>query len=145
MEDYPQYLRRLQKGEKLNPFLDFFGVEILEIKNGRALFRMKIRPQYLQGAGFVQGGVMVALADETIAHAIMTLLKPGEGLMTIELKSDFLAPVKEGELLAEARVFKKGHSVALGDCLVRNKEGRDLLRTSATFMILPPSSSKSER
>lgn len=57
MSDYPAYLRRLQSGEKgLNPFLDFFGIILEELREGYARFRMPVRPEYMQGAGFLQGG-----------------------------------------------------------------------------------------
>lgn len=97
---------------------------------------MTVRPEYLQGAGIMQGGLIVALADEAIAHAIMTKLEPDEGLTTIELKSNFLAGIAEGELLAEATVFKKGRNLIIGDCLVTNGEGKNICRVSATFMLL---------
>jgi uncharacterized protein (TIGR00369 family) len=97
---------------------------------------MPIRPQYLQGAGNMQGGMIVAMADEAAAHAIMTLLQPGEGLTTIELKSNFLAPVRAGDLVAEARVFKKGRTLMIADCTVNDDSGRPVLRLSATFLII---------
>jgi uncharacterized protein (TIGR00369 family) len=138
MSDYPAYLRRLQSGEKgLNPFLGFFGIILEELKEGYARFQMPVRPEYMQGAGFMQGGVIVALADEAIAHAIMTVLEPGTGLTTIELKSNFLAPVRDGELTAEATVFKKGRTVIIGDCLVMNDDDKEVLRCSATFLAIP--------
>jgi uncharacterized protein (TIGR00369 family) len=138
MSDYPAYLRRLQSGEKgLNPFLDFFGIILEEMKEGYARFRMPVRPECMQGAGFMQGGVIVAMADEAIAHAIMTVLKPGTGLTTIELKSNFLAPVRDGELTAEATVFKRGRTLIIGDCLVMNGDDKEVLRCSATFLAIP--------
>jgi uncharacterized protein (TIGR00369 family) len=97
---------------------------------------MPVRPEYLQGAKAMQGGLIVALADETIAHAMMTQLSPAEGLTTIELKSNFLAGVSEGELIATATVFKKGKSLVIGDCLVTDNEEKNICRVSATFLLL---------
>ena len=97
---------------------------------------MQVRSEYLQGAGIMQGGLIVALADETIAHAMMSQLSPEEGLTTIELKSNFLSGVDSGELIAEATVFKKGKSLMIGDCLVSNEKGKNICRVSATFMLL---------
>jgi len=37
---------------------------------------MPVRPEYLQGAKAMQGGLIVALADETIAHAIDDSINP---------------------------------------------------------------------
>ena len=135
--NYPEYLKQLQGGKKgLNPYLDFFRVTLTDLSEGRACFKMPVRPEYLQGARAMQGGLIVALADEAIAHAIMTLLAPDEGLTTIELKSNFLAGVKDGELFAEATVFKKGRNLIIGDCLVKDHKGEKICRVSATFMLL---------
>ncbi len=137
MADYPAYLARLRSGDpEANPFLTFLEIALEETGEGYARFRMPVKAQYLQGAGFLQGGLLVAMADEAIAHAMMTLLTPGEGLATVELKSNFLGAVKEGHLIAEARVFKKGRTLLVGDALVRDADGRDVCRTTATFLLL---------
>jgi len=135
MDDYPRYLERLKNGDLVNPFLDHFRITVTSLGDGTATFQMPIQPGYLQGAGLMQGGIIVALADEALAHAMMTLLQSGEGLTTIELKTDFCS-AKEGDLVAEARVFKKGRTIARGDCLVKDDHSRHIVRLSATFMIL---------
>jgi len=137
MPDFAGYLQRIQAGDKgQNPFLGFLDMRLEELGEGRARFRMPIRPEYMQGAGIMQGGLIVALADESIAHAIMTLLKPDEGITTVELKSNFLAAARTGDLVAEAQVFKKGRSLIIGDCLVSDDSGRAIVRCSATFLLL---------
>ncbi len=137
MNNYREYLERLKKGEKgLNPFLDFLDIKLTDLKDGLADFRMKVRPEYMQGAEIMQGGLVVALGDEAIAHAMMTQLAPDEGLTTVELKSNFLSAVSEGELIAQATVFKKGRSLVIGDCLVTDDKGRNICRVSATFLLL---------
>jgi uncharacterized protein (TIGR00369 family) len=116
--------------------MDFIGIEPIKFKEGYAQFRMTVRPEYLQAAGKMQGGLIVALADEAIAHAMISQLTPDEGLTTIELKSNFLAGVNSGELIAEATVFKKGGSLIIGDCLVTDDKGKNICRVSATFLLL---------
>ncbi|PKN53149.1 MAG: PaaI family thioesterase [Deltaproteobacteria bacterium HGW-Deltaproteobacteria-13] len=137
MFNYDLYLEKVKAGQKgINPFLDFLGVTFVELKKGYARFRMPVRPEYLQGAKTMQGGLIVALADETIAHAMMTELNPEEGLTTIELKSNFLAGVSDGDLIATATVFKKGQSLMIGDCLVTDNKEKNVCRVSATFLLL---------
>ena len=137
MDNYSEYLERIKNGEKgLNPFLDFLDIKLTDLKDGFAEFRMAVRPQYLQGAKIMQGGLVVALGDEAIAHAMMTQLAPDEGLTTVELKSNFLAAVSKGELVAQANVFKKGKSLIIGDCLVADDTGKNICRVSATFLLL---------
>lgn len=136
INNYKQYLEKIKAGQKgANPFLDFLGITLSDLKDGYAEFRMLVRPEYLQDAKIMQGGLVVALGDEAIAHAMMTQLKPEEGLTTIELKSNFLAAVSEGELIARATVFKKGRSLIIGDCLVTDDKGKNICRVSATFLL----------
>ncbi len=116
--------------------MDFVGIKPVEFKEGYAQFRMAVRPEHLQAAGRMQGGLIVALADEAIAHAMVTQLTHEEGLTTIELKSNFLAGVTSGDLIATATVFKKGDSLIIGDCLVTDDKDRNICRVSATFLLL---------
>lgn len=135
--NYNLYLENIRSGKKgLNPYLDSFNITLTQLSAGRACFTMPIRPEYLQGAGLMQGGLIVALADESIAHAMMTELAPDEGLTTIELKSNFLSGISGGVLRADASVFKKGRNLMIGDCLVTSGEGKNICRVSATFMLL---------
>jgi uncharacterized protein (TIGR00369 family) len=135
--NYDVYLGKIKDGQRgINPFLDYLGITLVELKDGYAQFRMPVRPEYLQGAKAMQGGLIVALADETIAHAMMTQLTPDEGLTTIELKSNFLAGISDGELIATATVFKKGQSLVIGDCLVTDNKEKNVCRVSATFLLL---------
>ncbi len=139
MYDYPAYLEKLSGGEPVdNPFLDFMGMRLDEIREGYARFTMAVRPEFMQGAGIMQGGLSVALASETAAHAVMSTLAPGENITTIELKNNFLAPPGKGHLTAEATVFRRGRSIIIADCLVTNDQGRQVSRSSSTFMVIRP-------
>ena len=137
MFDYPAYLQKLTAGEAVNnPFLDFLGIRVEEIRDGYARFSMVIRPEFLQGAGILQGGLSIALSSETAAHAVMTTLAPGENLTTIELKNNFLSMAAKGRVIAEATVFKRGRNLVIVDCMVRDDRGKDLSRSSATLMVI---------
>jgi len=137
MNDYRSYLQRLRSGKKsINPFLEFMGMNLEELKDGYARFRMSIREEFIQGSGVVQGGLLVAMASETIAHAVMTLLEPGEGIATLELKNNFLSSAKDGDVIAEGNVFKKGRTLIIGDYLVSSEAGKALSRMTSTLLLL---------
>lgn len=141
MHDYTTYLQKLAAGEPVNnPFLDFLGMRAEEIRKGYARFSMEIRPEFLQGAGIMQGGLSIAFSSETAAHAVMTTLAPGENLTTIELKNNFLSMASQGRLIAEATVFKRGRRLVIVDCTVRDDQGKDISRSSATIMVIADAS-----
>ncbi len=137
MFDYPSYLKKLSAGEAVsNPFLAFMGMKLEELREGYARFSMDIRPEFIQGAGIMQGGLGIAFSSETVAHAVMTTLSPGENITTIELKNNFLSQVAKGRLTAEATVFKRGRRIIIVDCIVTDDRGKVVSRSSSSLMVL---------
>ena len=49
---------------------------------------------------------------------------------------NFLRPVFEGELTAEAKVLHRGRTVALVESVLKNSEGKEVARGSATQLVL---------
>jgi uncharacterized protein (TIGR00369 family) len=136
MSDYSEYLKQLQAGDNSrNRFLQFMGMTLEELKNGYARFSLRVTQDFMQGDGVMQGGLIVAMADEAMAHAIMTVLKPNENIVTVELKNNFIAPAIRGTLFAEATVFRKGRSLVIADCLVTDDNGEAVSRATSTFLI----------
>jgi len=105
-----------------NPFVNFMGIEVPQLGRGYARFVLPIRPDFLNSQGFLQGGVVAALADEAVAYALFSLAKPGELLNTVEMKINFLAPVQTGEVEAQAHIVKRGRTISLGEVVVRQGE-----------------------
>ena len=105
-----------------NPFVNFMGIEVPQLGRGYARFVLPIRPDFLNSQGFLQGGVVAALADEAVAYALFSLARPGELLNTVEMKINFLAPVQTGEVEAQAHIVKRGRTISLGEVVVRQGE-----------------------
>ena len=120
-----------------NPWAKFFNVRVEEMGPGHARLVLPFRAEYMHGLGVVQGGVITSIADAAVAHAIMPMLEPGQSCTTVELKINFLAPVVREDMVAEARVIKKGRRIVLGEADVKSPEGRHFARAMATYMVIP--------
>ncbi|MBI4201499.1 MAG: PaaI family thioesterase [Chloroflexi bacterium] len=114
-------------------FRDLLGTEVVERGNGRAKVRMAIQPRHLQGAGVVQGGILMALADQAISGALGSL-SPGGPVVTIEMKVNFIAPAREGVLLGEGWITHKGNLVAVGEATITDSEGRLIAQALGTWI-----------
>ena len=68
----------------------------------------------------VHGGVIFTLADTAMSMALISVIPPGTRFSTIEAKINFLAPVRAGELLAEASIVQQGRSIAVLEATVYN-------------------------
>ena len=86
--------------------------------------------------GTLHGGVLCDLSDGAMGLAWASELVDGESFTTLELKINFLKPVWKGKLRAEARVVKRGKTVGLVECDIRNAEGDLVARAISTQMTL---------
>jgi uncharacterized protein (TIGR00369 family) len=132
------YLENIKKdGKYANPFFGLMGIDVISIEPGTAELKMQVRPDMLNGVGWLQGGILVAIADEAMALALYSLLSRTEGIATISESTSFIRGVQEGYIVAKARVIRKGRRVAFGEGEVYsdNEEMTMLSRTSAAFAV----------
>ncbi|NMB78237.1 MAG: PaaI family thioesterase [Methanomicrobiales archaeon] len=132
------YLQRITtEGQSANPFFCLMGIDVASVGDGTAVLKMTIRPDMYNGVGWLQGGMLAAIADEAMALALYTRLAEGEGIATISESTSFIRGVREGTILAEAQVIRKGRRVAFMESIVRmdNSEKTVLARTTASFAV----------
>ncbi|MFV0279268.1 MAG: PaaI family thioesterase [Rhodoblastus sp.] len=56
-------------------------------------------PQFLNPAGTIQGGILAAMLDDTMAPAAMAALGGRQMARTLELKVNFMRPAKIGTII----------------------------------------------
>jgi uncharacterized protein (TIGR00369 family) len=132
------YLEKIkQEGRSANPFLCLTGIDIASMEPGKAVLIMPVRPYLHNGVGRLQGGMLVAIADEAMVLALYPLLAKNEGIATIAESTSFVNGIRKGTILAEARVIRKGRRVAFMEAEVWADDRKTTLlsRTSASFAI----------
>jgi len=107
---YIEEIRTL--GRDANPFFRLMGIVLGPLGKGVAELSMQVRPDMLNGVGWLQGGLFTALCDEAMALALFTILDEDECIATISESTSFLQGIRKGRIRALGRVIKKGHSVA---------------------------------
>ena len=109
-------------------------------KDGVGTAFMNIQDMHRQNAGFVQGGIIVALADFAFHRAVSSLSQPGQAAVTVELKMNFISPAKDGELTATARIISQGRRIVVGEMDVTGEDQALVARGLGTFMLVQPGS-----
>ena len=70
-----EYLRAvLQEDQKVNQLFTFLGARVASVENGTARVLLPVSSKLAQGGGMVAGGILATLADEAMAHAVLSLL-----------------------------------------------------------------------
>jgi uncharacterized protein (TIGR00369 family) len=112
---------------------ELLGFEVESVHDGRAIFRLDVRPRHKQIHGVVHGGILAALADTTAAIAAYTVVPRGVELATLELKINYMEPVPGGRVKADARVLRSGRNFIVTECEIYNESGTMAAKALLTF------------
>jgi uncharacterized protein (TIGR00369 family) len=103
----------------ISPFQKLLGLELVSAGDGGVTIRMPPNPHLLRvdGSAQLHGGVLTALIDIAGSYAVEVAV--GGDAPTVDLRIDYLKPA-EGELVATARVQKRGRKLCVADIEVRD-------------------------
>ncbi len=118
------------------PIGQLLGFRLVEVGDGRAVFEVDADERFWNPMGTVHGGLLADVADAALGVAWASRLEEGESFTTLELKINFLRPVREGRLTAVGFVIKDGRHVGMTECEVTDPEDRLVAKASATLMTL---------
>ena len=130
-------MRKIQRGSlPPPPVAELIGLRLVSVEPGHVVMQMDAERRHANPMGTVHGGILCDLADAAMGMAYASSLDEGETFTTLELKINFLKPVRTGPLVATGRVVKGGRSIGLVECDVVDDKDRLVARASSTCMIL---------
>lgn len=119
------------------PITKLLGWRFLEFDASRQMIKveMQARPEFINPAGVVHGGMLAAMLDETLSPVLAATLGPGEFAPTLEIKVNFISPAKVGRVLGSARIVSRGRSICFMEGELRDEQGTLLATATATSKI----------
>ncbi len=118
------------------PISRLVGFHVLDGDVGEATVEIECGPQHHNPMQRVHGGVIAALADAAMGIAFGRTLLDCEDFSTIEMKVNFIRPVREGLVTAQAKVVERGLRIGFVDCEVTNARGKRVATASCTCTVL---------
>jgi uncharacterized protein (TIGR00369 family) len=96
------------------PCAILLGWHILDAKPEQGWIRIGFegKPEFRNPAGFIQGGILAAMLDDTMGPAVFAMTHGELYTATIDMNVSFLAPAKVGPLFGEAKVLQLGKTIA---------------------------------
>jgi uncharacterized protein (TIGR00369 family) len=118
------------------PIATLIGFRITSVEPGRAVLEFEAAERHANPMGTLHGGVLCDIADAAMGMAYASSLGEGETFTTLELKINFLRPIRTARLRAVGEVVSRGRTIGLVTCDVRDEEERLVARASSTCMML---------
>ena len=98
------------------PFFTLLGFHPEEVRPDFCRMRMPFKPELQQAGGLVHGGAIASLMDSAAVFAINATVDPeATQVPTISMTVNYLAPAQQIDLIAEARVIRRGRSIVFSD------------------------------
>jgi uncharacterized protein (TIGR00369 family) len=117
------------------------GISIARLEAGEADLAMDYSPQFTQQNGFVHAGIITAGLDNACGIAAYTLMAPGAAILTVEFKTNLLAPAKGERFLFRAQVLKPGRTLTVCEARAYTIDGSKenlIASMTGTLMALMP-------
>ncbi|MCB1510430.1 MAG: PaaI family thioesterase [Hyphomicrobiaceae bacterium] len=122
----PNFERRVRDSFARQPLVQFIGAQLAHVAPGAIDIRLPRNANLLQQHGYVHGGALTSIADAAAGYAALSVSEPGTGVLTTELKVNFLRPAAGQEVVARGRVLKPGRVLTIVQSDVYDlNEGRE--------------------
>jgi uncharacterized protein (TIGR00369 family) len=105
---------------------------------GTATWEYTVDPAHYNTNGVLHGGILMALLDTAMGHAVAALVAPqGRFNAAAQLNINFFLPITSGLVRARAEVKKLGKRLAVVEAEATDEQGRVLGLATSTHSLLP--------
>jgi 1,4-dihydroxy-2-naphthoyl-CoA hydrolase len=117
----------------LMPFAVLIGLEIEQATPELVRGLVRWAPERCTAGGILHGGVLMALADSCgAACALLNMPEGARGTATIESKTNFLRPVREGAVTASTRPLHRGRTTIVLETELARDDGQLAAKVTQT-------------
>jgi uncharacterized protein (TIGR00369 family) len=122
----------------LPPSSKLLGWHLLDARPGEGWVRIGFdgKKEFCNPAGFVQGGILSAMLDDTMGPAVFAMTDGRLYTATITMTVNFLSPAKPGPITGEAEVKQLGRTIAFVEGRLVAEDGILLATASASARLI---------
>ena len=121
------------------PCAELLGWRVLDARPADGWIRIGFegRPEFRNPAGYIQGGLLAAMLDDTMGPAVFAHTDGGLYTATIDMNVSYLAPAKVGLIVGEGQVIQLGRTVGFVEARLLDPDGVLLARATGTVRLVP--------
>jgi uncharacterized protein (TIGR00369 family) len=109
----PDYQARVRVSFNRQSVMSTLGIELTEVGPGRIVLTMPYRAEYTQQHGFVHAGIITTALDSACGYAAFSLMPADAAVLTVEFKTNLLAPASGERFVFRANVIKPGRTLTV--------------------------------
>jgi uncharacterized protein (TIGR00369 family) len=123
-------------GRPIPPIATLLGARLvaLDAATGTLAADYEATEAFLNPAGTVQGGMLVAMLDDLCGALVDARAGDGRGVVTLNLNLSFLAPARPGRLQGRSRIVGGGRTICYVEAVLE-QAGTEVARATACCRI----------
>jgi uncharacterized protein (TIGR00369 family) len=131
----PDHVQAVIKAINRGPYFKHLSMPVREMGIGYSIVELKMGNEHLNPFGGIHGGVYASVIDTAAYWAAYCELEEYVGLISIDLKIDYLAPISDGLIITKGRSIKSGKSMCLAEATAKDKDGKWLAHGTSKMMV----------
>ncbi|MEM6619618.1 MAG: PaaI family thioesterase [Pseudomonadota bacterium] len=108
----PDLARATRESFARQGLLQTLGAQILMVRRGEVWLSAPITGAVSQQDGFAHAGLGWTLGDSAAGYAALTMMEPGDRVLTAEMKTNLMRPATGERIVARGRVIRPGRSLS---------------------------------
>jgi uncharacterized protein (TIGR00369 family) len=131
----PRHVEAVINAINQGPYFRHLSMPVTEIGTGYAIVELDIGNEHLNPFGGLHGGVYASAIDTAAYWAVYCELDEGAGLISVDLKVDYLAPVNAGKMVVRGRRIKMGKTMCLAEATAFDQHDKWLAHGISKMMV----------
>lgn len=119
----PDFRERVRASFARQQVMATLAIEIVHLEPGEVHLTMPHSPAYTQQHGFMHAGIITTALDSACGYAAFSLMPADAAVLTVEFKTNLLAPAKGERFIFRAKVIKPGRTLTICDARALALEG----------------------
>ena len=119
----PNFRERVRASFARQQVMTTLGIEMAHLEAGEVHLTMPPNPAFTQQHGFMHAGIITTALDSACGYAAFSLMPADAAVLTVEFKTNLLAPAKGERFLFRAHVVKPGRTLTICDARALAVEG----------------------
>ncbi len=119
----PEFEQTVRDSFARQGLMSTYGALLERVEPGLVDLAVPFADGLTQQAGYFHAGVTTAAADSACGYAALTLMAPGSEVLSVEFKTNLLAPARGERIVARARVVRSGRTITVCQADVYGVDG----------------------
>jgi uncharacterized protein (TIGR00369 family) len=109
----PNFAERVRASFARQTVMETLGIAIARLAPGEIELVMGYRPDLTQQHGFIHAGIIATALDSACGYAAFSLMPADAAVLTVEFKTNLLAPARGERFLFRGQVVKPGRTLTV--------------------------------